>query len=178
MKKPSFWRVLVAYLVDITLLFIIDVIWGIGIINLYSLPNGWWLLFFVLSFQLLNIGYFMILEGRTGYSVGKSLVNITVQNNKGTHFIWRTFGAYGLDSILFAIFAVFCFGIGGSIAPDVTRHFTSLQYNDGSGQLIVVFFAVVIGVPFLVLVSYVLLETLFGASLGKKLMGLHVVQKI
>ena len=177
MKKPGFWRVLIAYGIDICLLFIMDAIWGIGIINLCSFPDGLWLLAFILSFAVLNVGYFMVLEGRNGFSVGKGIVNLWAHSTKKDFFTWRICGAYSLDSILFLIFLIFCFGIGSTAAPYATDFFTSLQAEDGSGQLVIVLFNVVIGVPFLVLIYYAFLETLFGASLGKKLMGLQVVQK-
>ena len=177
MGRPSFWRVLMAYLIDMGLLCVICIVWSIGIINLFSLPDRLWLLAFIFSFVIVNVGYFMILEGREGRSVGKSIVNLSVKNVKNNFPIWRTCGAYGLDSILFMILAIFCLIVGVDIAPDVTRHFSSLQYGDGSGQLIVVFCSVFIGIPFLILTYYAFFETLFSGSLGKKLMSLRVVQQ-
>ncbi len=171
MQKPGFWRVAVAYLVDMGLLCVIDIVWLI--IIAYSLPENLWLLSFIVPY----VGYFMILEGRKGYSVGKSIVNLRVQNVKNNFPVWRTCGAYSLDSMLFMIFVISCLIVGVNIAPDVTHHFSSLRYGDGSGQLVVVICTVVIGAPFLILTYYVFFETLFSGSLGKKLMGLRVVRK-
>lgn len=168
MKKPSFWRVLVAYTVDLFILFVLNMCWlGMGwkpLLRIQWFNNSVSLSMTVgiIIFFLINAGYFALLEKNASASLGKRIVGLLI--NPLAPF-WRVLIAYIIDwSPLFVATwgLIAYFGASGA------------KYDNDP-------IAGLLGIPcgvILIWLYFVILESCFGKTLGKKLMGLHVVQKI
>ncbi|MBQ9971078.1 MAG: RDD family protein [Elusimicrobiaceae bacterium] len=167
MKKPSFWRLLVANTVDLLVLLILNICWlsmgwspllGIKWFNdsaFLSMTVG------ITIFFLINAGYFALFEKNGSASLGKRMVGLRISPSLS---IYRVLVAYIVDWIpLVAI-------TWGFIA-----YFGTMGVKYDSDPI-----AGLLGIPcgiFLIWIYFSILEGYFGKTLGKKLMGLQVVQQ-
>ena len=166
MKKPGFWRVLVAYLVDIFVLCILNMCWLVmgwsPLLRIRWFNNSAFLSFTVgvLVFFLINAGYFALLERNNSASLGKRIVGLRVSPSAP---MWRVWVAYVIDWIplVGSTWALISYFAANGVKYD----------NDPIAGLL--------GIPcgvILIFLYFVGLEGVFGKTLGKKLMGLTVVQ--
>ncbi len=164
MQKPSFWRLVGAYTLDFMFgggagLFLIGPLFGILAVIIDPLVNdGIYPLLFLIGMCLLPYIYLSLAEGITGISLGKKLVNIRVQAN---NLRWgRVPVSYLLDAILLQIL---CWAFVWTLSK------MSWDPIALSGV-----FACLQGI--FPLLYFPICEHFFGKTLGKKLMGLQVVQ--
>jgi len=172
MQKPSFWRVLVAYFVDLCVLVLFDIVCFVEYISIHPGQVPYSIITPV--FLILNIGYFALLEWKQHYSLGKRLVGLLVLSRRAQNIMFlKVFFAYAVDALFAFTFVYICFVVG-IIAHDQVADY--LGGRSEGGGMVFLFLMVALGGPLLTLIYYVLLETFLGASLGKQLMGLQVVQ--
>ncbi len=163
LQNPGFWRLVGAYIVDFMFvgglsLFLIGPLFGILLVIIKPLANDDNPLLLIIGMCLLPYIYFSLTEGITGTSLGKKLVNIRVQAN---NLRWgRVPVSYLLDVILLEIL---CWAFVWTLSKmswdpiALSGVFACLQ---GVGPLL----------------YFPICEHFFGKTLGKKLMGLTIVQ--
>ena len=171
MQKPSFWRIAVAYLMDMVVeIMFFPLVVAIPLLVLgrafLSLHNaigsygnvGDQILFIVLCGSLALSFYYVVLETWLGASVGKLIVGICVEPRS----IGRVFGAYWLDMIL----------VSGSVFL-TSSMYSSAWPEDGHGAGLLGF-----GAGLLVyIVDFIFVDGLFGSSVGKVCLGVKVYKK-
>ena len=187
MQKPGFWRLLGAYLIDWTILACFDAIW------LYSIFVIIFVLHTVLSSTVyntvvigfmysswliivINVGYFSLLEKGGKCSLGKRIAKLKIQP---TSSFWKVFAAYGIDCVLFVL-------IGSCVyfymKHNLISHLSAADLNRGkigmeiSLKLLANLFLISTGALSSLPFYFSILESLFGKTLGKKIMGLQVIQ--
>lgn len=163
MQKPSFWRLLGAYSIDILILFVLNLgyyMWEVRS-TISTLPWMWSISINLAIFLILNAGYFALFEQHGKGSLGKKLFHLKLFMNRSS--AKRVFSAYAIECI--GLF----FLIWGII------FLSTFVWNDMEKMVLWFLSGWVLG-PILILIYFSVLESMFGASLGKKLMGLQVVQ--
>ena len=176
--KSGFWRLLGAYLTDLTIILCLNSVWLYAWIWLMGIFRGFpdWLNFFaLLGWIILDVVYFAALDGEEG-TFGKRILKL---KEEPTVPFWKAFVAYGIDCALFVL-------IGSCIyfymKHNLISHLSADDLNRGKigmeislkllGNLFLISTDALLSFPF----YFSILESLFGKSLGKKLMGLQVVQ--
>ena len=189
MKKPSFWKLLGAYLIDWTILVCFDAIWLCGIFTIIpilhaSLSSATYntvvigLVYSSWLIVIIDAGYFSFLEkGGTG-SLGKRAVKLNIQPASS---FWKVFAAYGIDCALFVLIGICVYFymkhnlISNLSADDLTHGKIGMEI---SLKLLANLFLISAGALCSFPFYYSVLESLFGKTLGKKFMGLQVVQNV
>jgi len=163
MQKPSFWRLFGAYGVDLAILLVVNVPFLLAMTYAFDAIHGIKTNVAVMGGLLvafiINAGYFSLLEKRGKGSWGKRIFSLKTLPAS----VWHIVGAYAIDWSFFFL---------------LTWGFVVLDYRDPD-PLLLDFFAVCICFPFGIILSYLyfsISEGIFGKTLGKKLMGLQVVQ--
>lgn len=167
MKNPGFWRVLIAYSIDLMILLCLSLIW-LSLWEFFLLANHtWWVSdsFLILSWIGLLAGYFAFWEKNGKGSLGKKIVKLKVQST--SHARLRCFFAYAIDLGLFVVVAHYY----------ETYRIQYLLSQGADPEIgLLVMWEVFLGGMIIFVVYFSILEGLFGKTLGKKLMGLTVVQ--
>ena len=179
MKTSGFWRLLGAYSMDVMVLLCFNYVWicAFGIILSVNrgLPVG--LLWFGLGGWILcNVAYFAGLEQGGKGTFGKRIFGLQLQPAAS---FWKVFAAYAIDAALFILIGscmYFC------MKYQLISHLTAaeLEYQKIGilisikllGLLFLISTGILISSPF----YFSVLESTSGQTLGKKLMGLTVVQ--
>lgn len=180
MKKPGFWRLLGAYSMDIMVLLGFNYVWicafGIALSVNRGLPVG--LLWFGLGgWILFNLAYFAWLEQGGKGTFGKRIFGLKLQTAAS---FGKVFAAYAIDAALFILIGVCIYFY---MKHNLISHLSAADLNRGkigieiSLKLLAILFlistAALCSSPF----YFSILENKYGKTLGKKLMGLQVVQK-
>lgn len=189
MKKPGFWRLLGACLIDWTILVCFDAMWLFGIFVLLpilhtalssaaynTVVTGLTYLNWLLI--VINIGYFAFLEKGGKGSLGKRVVNLKIQPASS---FWKVFAAYGIDFGLFVLIGVLMYFY---MKYNLINHLSAADLAYGkigmevSLKLMALMSWISNGLVVGTLFYFSVLESCFGKTLGKKLMGLQVVQEV
>ena len=157
-KKISWWRVLLAYLLDTFMIFLSSLIvifsWGMFCmqwgIEVHSTDMFIGKCFWRGLGVWLALGYFGWYEKKHATSIGKSAVDLKIVAAKTNR--WNVFGAYLIDFILMALFCAACV------------MFRFVQPGDSLWFL-------AWSTPF---VYFTLTEGITGSSVGKKLFRIRV----
>lgn len=155
MQKPSFWRLLGAYAVDFFILLLIDFCWFF-LTRSESLIQS-------LAIWIINTGYFTLLEKNGKGSWGKRIFSLQTCSAS----VRRVFSAYAMDWGLGLLFMLGIMLFLYKLTPDP---------DPLAGYLAAIFLGVPVGF-LLTYLYFVTSESLSGKTLGKKLMGLQVVQE-
>lgn len=172
MKKPSFWRALIAYSIDVMILLSLSLMW-LGLWKSFLLVHHtWWVnapllisRLGLLSWIGLLAGYFAFWERKDKGSLGKKIVKLKIQSI--SHARLRCFFAYAIDLGLFVVVAHY-------YEAYRIQYLLSQGADPEIGLLVM--WEVFLGGMIIFVVYFSILEHLFGKTLGKKLMGLQVVQ--
>lgn len=175
MKKPGFWRLFCAYFVDLIILLCFSVLW-LGCWKSLRSSYGWWGSVSDLTFDFVWVvgilGYFVLCERKGNGSLGKKSVHLKIQATSPAGL--RCLGAYAIDFVLLKLLGwgfyvtriYFLKSLLSQVDP-VERKMIEVGVWLESGLVILVLF----------LLYFSILEHFFGKTLGKKLMGLQVVQE-
>ncbi|MBP5616360.1 MAG: RDD family protein [Elusimicrobiaceae bacterium] len=181
MNKPSLWRLLGAYGMDFFLIsfaFIwftflawafwgisgaefLALIWGKDAVKAFLNSSLFYEILVSSSYAIVYLLFFFV-ESR-GRSLGKEVFKLRVL---GKCSFWRVIGAYSID------LALLCFFI-----PLIVSHvggISDASYEYGLPLL----FSVLFFSNMIVMIYFPCCELCFGKTLGKKLMGLQIVQDV
>lgn len=165
MQKPSFWRLLGAYSVDSCVTLLVCFICFLKFLDIF---NSAFVIFGLAPlFFAINLFYFAVLEGKQGKTLGKKCLRLRTIASEQKNLLSQCFVAYGIDLfvLLFLLAAYYIFY--GFLLP--------MLLLAGKG-ILSTFFSLFLIPPAIVSLYFVVLEGCFGKTLGKKLMGLQVVQ--
>lgn len=174
MEKVSLKKLLIAYSIDIVILTII--------INVFWMAMGWLLwqrigsiMSWIMPIMSLAIyvAYFVFFECYGGKTLGKKIAELqTVAADGGNLACWRVLGAYTIDLALLLVFMRIFWWLAVPLSEQIIRScvdpYKCLFVRALIGTLIDVAIYVV---------YFVIPEHITGKTLGKKLMGLAVVQE-
>ena len=182
MQKPGFWRLLGAYVIDLIVLLCFNIAWlylwmwfvSMGIVA--KLPN-WLMIFGFLGWIFFDVIYFALLEQKGDASLGKRIFKLKIQPLDVP--FWKVFVSYFLDCALFVV-------VGSCIyfymKHNLISHLSAVDLQRGkigveiSLKLLGNLFLISAGALFCSPFYFSVCESIFGKTLGKKLMGLQVVQ--
>lgn len=180
MQKPSFWRVAVAYGIDFMVTFIMSLIVSVlWVLDTALSKSKYDIEYYIIIIPgvvlfVLNLLYFSIYEAFGGKTLGKKCLSLRVVNKQtSSPSLWRLLGAYGVDLVLLVpaeAMGLVIFLLGGFI---VNALFFGGSENEEIWKIAI---GGIIALVSAVVLYFSILESCFGKTLGKKLMGLQVVQ--
>ena len=183
MKKPGFWRLFGAYGIDLVILLVFNLMWlwawmfaaSMGLVGKF--PDCL-MLFGLLGWIIVDVIYFALLEQKGDVSLGKRIFKLKIQPLDVP--FWKVFVSYFLDCALFVV-------VGSCIyfymKHNLISHLSAADLQRGkigieiSLKLLGNLFLISAGALFCSPFYFSILESLFGKTLGKKLMGMQVVQE-
>ncbi|MBO4674650.1 MAG: RDD family protein [Elusimicrobiaceae bacterium] len=181
MKKPGFWRLFWAYIVDFVITFFTAwLVWKLFWIcfpHAFMGIKGDWDTFFLLLILLVactsipNLLYFVGSESLWGKTLAKRLFGVEVLEGNKQPSAKKLWKAYGIDFLLIIPVPTACLMIGLFIQALVCFDcYPGVFYWCVFWSMISLYFSAII-------LYFAVSEHFFGKTLGKKLMGLQVVQK-
>ncbi len=179
LQKPGFWRLFGAYFIDFIITFFVA--WVLWKLLWVFVPNrimgvdehlGVFILVGICTVCICipNILYFAGCESWRKQTLGKRLLGIRIFGETQQNIQKKLLAAYGLDFLLLIPALTFCLIVGLIIQALVC-----FDCNPGT-----FYYCVFWGMTSLyfsaIILYFAMLEHFFGKTLGKKLMGLTVVQ--
>ena len=176
MKKPSFWRLLGAYLIDFAITFFAT--WLMWKLFEACFPqaligkNGASVFFCVLTMCAFipNLSYFVWSEYLWEKTLGKRVLCIEVIEGNQRPSGKKLLKAYGIDFLL-SIPASIVYSMMGLFLQSIIifdRRFNTLDYC--------IMVGIVLSCLSMIVLYFSICESVWGKTLGKKLMDLQVVQ--
>ena len=104
MQKPSFWRVLVAYIIDSIILLCLSLMWwmlGAMGIDAVLKPSPFSLVVLLCVWGAITVVYFALLERKGRGSVGKQICKLKIQPSDVS--FRRLFASYAVDYCLLVL---------------------------------------------------------------------------
>lgn len=177
MKKPSFWRLLGAYLIDFAITFFVAwMMWNLfevcfpqAFLGKYGLASLFCVL--VMCAFIPNLLYFVGSECMWKKTLGKRVLGVEVLEGNQRPSGKKLLKAYGIDFLL-SIPASIVYSMMGLFLQSIIifdRRFNTLDYC--------IMVGIVLSCLSMTVLYFAICESIFGKTLGKKLMGLQVVQQ-
>ena len=167
MKKPNFWRLFGAYGIDFCITLVVCFLCLLKFLDTFgSVLVIFWI---PLIFFAVDLFYFALLEGTQGKTLGKKCLRLRTITYEPKNLLSRFFVAYGVDLLLLLLLLAAYYILYGFLL--------SMSLLAGKG-IFSAFFSLFLIPPAIVSLYFVVLEGCFGKTLGKKLMGLQVVQDV
>lgn len=182
MKKPGFWQLIGAYVIDFVITSFI--VWGCWSLLVHSIGEGSSSYTFsqldklftfpqqcgIYIFLVLapNILYFAGCECIWKKTIGKWLLGVNVLARNQRLFVEKLSVAYGIDLLLLVPVSMLC----------ILIHILLSGWNCWGCGMSVFDWSVVAGFLSMIVLYFPICESRWGKTLGKKLMGLQVVQEI